>query len=220
MLIIVVLSATAVLASCRNAGNPSTTAPSQTTTAPSPASTLVYVFGRVVDYKTNAPVANATIAFYNVAYGATAATAVTGASGFYSAELPRGRTYNPRISGFPDDSAGTIMPVGNQYLASYFVNGGDCALFYGTIRDAVSGEPIPGATVAFGTTTHTATDGSYVFDLGCPARTTTGGFPPFGTGTVFMTGSAPGYVDRRMYGNRREFIHGLQRIDVALDAVR
>jgi hypothetical protein len=208
--IIILLSAAAMCINCRNVGAPSPTA----TTLP-PAS-LVHVFGRVVDFKTNAAVPNATIAFYIPPFDSTAARVAVDQFGSYSVELSPGR-YNPRINGDTvDRNAGTITPVGTEYLAHYFVNGGDCVLFYGTVRDAATGRPISGATIQFIGTTQSATDGTYRFDLGCPVRSP--GEFPFGFGTIFMTVSAPGYVNRQVYGNRRENLRGLQRIDVTLDA--
>jgi hypothetical protein len=203
---------------CRDASGPSPTSSTTSTTTTASMSTLVHVFGRVVDYKTNAGVPRSTLAFYIPPFDATAANVVSDETGFYSAMLAPG-TYNPRINGDSvANNAGTIVPVGSQYLADYYVNGGDCVLLYGTVRDGPTGQPVAGATVSFLTTTRTATDGSYRFDLGCPTPNTDG-FPPFGIGTIFMVVTSPGYVMRQPYGNRREFIHGLQRIDVALDRV-
>lgn len=192
--------------------------PSATATNPS-ASPMVHVFGSVIDYRSGAGVAKATIAFYTPPLDATAATVVADDSGFYTVLLPPG-TYNPRINGSSTDkNAGTIVAVGSQYLANYFVNGGDCVLYYGTVRDSATGQPIAGATVSFTGSTSTGSDGSYRIDLGCPAPTTTG-FPRFGSGTIFMTVSGPGYLSRQPYLTRLEFISGLKRIDVTLDAVR
>jgi hypothetical protein len=201
---------------CRDASGPSPTTSTTSTTTTTTTSSAVHVFGRVVDYRTTAGVPRSTIAFYIPPFDATAASVVADESGFYSAMLPPG-TYNPRINGDSvANNAGTIVPVGSQYLADYYVNGGDCVLFYGTVRDAATGAPVAGATVTLTTTARTGSDGSYRLDLGCPTPNPNG-FPPFGTGTVFMIVTSPGYATRQPFGTRREFIRGLQRIDVSLD---
>jgi hypothetical protein len=199
-----------MLAACQQAAAPSATGP----TTP-PISSLVHVFGRVVDFQTNAGVANATIAFYIPPYPITGGTVIADASGSYSVQLPPG-AYIPRINGDSSDkNAGTIVPFGTRYRADYFVNGGDCVVFYGTIPDATTAQPIGDATINFVRTTQSAADGSCRLDLGCPdARARTIFPPPFGTGTAFMTVAADGYIGRQAYGNRREFLVGLQRIDV------
>jgi hypothetical protein len=205
----IVLALTVLLTGCHE--SPAPTAP-----APSTPTNLVLVFGSVLDFKTNTGIPNATIAFYITGLDATAGEVVTDENGSYAVSLPRG-TYNPRINGNGVDSnRGIIRPVGTQYLADYFVNGGNCVMFYGTIRDAASGNPIGGAMVTFvGRTQLSPSDGSYRFDLGCPT-----GLNPFGTGTIFMRVSSPGYVTQSAYGNRAEFLSGagLQRIDVSLQS--
>jgi hypothetical protein len=179
---------------------------------------LVVIYGRVLDFKTNSGVANATIKFYTPPLDATAGTVVTDDAGVYSVFLPPG-TYNPRINGdTPQYNRGIIRPVGTTYLADYFINGDDnCVMFYGTIRSATTAAMIAGATITFlGRTQVTGSDGSYRLDLGCPT-----GFAPFGTGTRLMAISSPGYVTQSPYGNRAEFVpgSGLQRIDANLQPV-
>ena len=140
----------------------------------------------MVDFQTNAGVPNATIKFYITGLDATAGTVTTDPSGFYAQLLPPGR-YNPRINGNAVDSnRGTILPVGTQYAADYFVNGGDCVMFYGTVRNATTGDRISSATIQFrNKTAQTVRDGSYRLEMGCV------GPGSFGTGTTFMTGCSP-----------------------------
>jgi hypothetical protein len=170
-----------------------------------------------LDFHTNVGAPNATIRFYFTGLDVIAGTVVTDEVGDYAIFLPPG-IYNPRINGADVDSnRGTIRPVGTLYLASYFVNGGNCVMFYGTIRNAATGGLIGGATIRFlGRTTQSGGDGSYRLDLGCPT-----GFAPYGTGTVFMQVSSPEYGPQQPYGNRAEFVpaDGLQRIDVSLQPV-
>jgi len=204
------IAATLLLGACQMPEAPS--APPAPPPPGQPA--LVAVFGRVLDFKTNAAVANATIQFYTPPLDATAGAVSTDDTGYYSLSLAPG-TYNPRINGStPSSNRGTIRPVGTSYFADYFVNGGNCVTFYGTIRNATTGVLITGATITFlGRTQISGSDGSYRFDLGCPTGST-----PFGTGTTFMVVSSPGYVSQQPFGNRAEFISadGLQRIDVNL----
>lgn len=208
------LAATVLFSACRGPE-----APGSPPTAPSapvqPA--FVAVYGRVLDFKTNAGVANETIKFYTPPLDATGGTVATDDAGNYSLLLPAG-TYNPRIGGdTPHYNRGTIRPVGAAYLADYFINGDNCVMFYGTIRSATTTVLIAGATVTFlGRTQITGSDGSYRLDLGCPTGTL-----PFGTGTTFMVVSSAGYVTQSAYGNRAEFVSadGLQRVDVNLQPV-
>lgn len=174
---LVILAIAVMLASC---GGSAPGGPSSTNTTPSP-SPLVHVFGSVINFKSNVGVAKATIAFYTPPLDATAANVVADESGFYTVLLPPG-TYNPRINGTSvDKNAGTIVAVGSQYIADYFVNGGDCVLYYGTVRDATTGQPIAGATVSFNGTTTSGNDGFYRIDLGCPTPTLNG-FPRSASG--------------------------------------
>ena len=205
------LAAAVLFSACRG---PETSS-SPPTAPPAPVQpAFVAVYGRVLDFRTNAGVANETIKFYTPPLDATGGTVTTDAAGNYSLLLPP-RAYNPRIGGdTPQYNRGTIRPVGAAYLADYFINGDNCVMFYGTVRSAATTVLIAGATVAFlGRTQISGSDGSFRLDLGCPTGTL-----PFGTGTTFMTVSSPGYVTQSAYGNRAEFVStaGLQRVDVNL----
>src|ERR1700730_8842592 len=92
----VVVLAVTLAASCSSS---STSSPTPTP----PPTTLVQVYGSVLDFKTNAGVPNATINFYIPPYDAIAGTAVTDEVGDYALSLPRG-TYNPRINGTGPES--------------------------------------------------------------------------------------------------------------------
>jgi hypothetical protein len=207
------LAAAVLLAGC-GSSDPARNLPP---TAPTPSGPLqVRVYGSVVDFTTNTPVPRASIDFYIQGLPTIARSVITDAAGFYDVSLTRGVKYNPRINGPDVDSnRGTIIPVAKQTQADYMVNGGTCIVFYGTIRDAITGEPVSGAMVRFGATPHlSGSDGSYRLDFGCPTPAT----PWRSIGTTFMTVTSPGYVTQSPFGTRAEFIPGYrtQRIDVAL----
>src|SRR5215831_11735753 len=106
-----ILAATLLLCGCETPAAPTPPAP-----LPPSQHGIVAVFGYVLDFKTNAGVANATIKFYVPPFDATAGEVVTDAAGYYELQLPPG-TYNPRINGpLPDSNRGTIRPVGSAYL--------------------------------------------------------------------------------------------------------
>jgi len=176
----------------------------------------VRVFGRVLDFNTNTGVPGASIAFYISGLNTIASSVVTDGSGRYSVLLSRGVRYNPRINGPDVDSnRGIIIPVAKETEADYLINGGTCIVFYGTVRDVVTGEPIAGASVGFGTpSTQTSADGNYRINLACPTPDN----PWRGIGTTFLNVSRSGYVTASPYGTRSEALPTArtQRIDVAL----
>jgi hypothetical protein len=174
------------------------------------------VFGRVLDYGTNAGVPGAKIDFYITGLPTIASSVITDATGRYSVLLSRGIRYNPRINGPDVDSnRGTIIPVAKETEADYLINGGTCIVFYGTVRDANTGEPIGGAAVGFGSpSTQTGADGNYRINLGCPTPDN----PWRSIGTTFLNVAREGYVTASPYGTRAEALPAArtQRIDVAL----
>ena len=176
----------------------------------------VRVFGRVVDFATNAAVPGASIDFYTQGLPIVASSVVTDGAGRYSVTLSRGVRYNPRINGPDVDSnRGTIIPVAKENEADYLINGGTCIVFYGTVRDATTGEPLSGASVTFRSpAVQTGADGSYRIELGCPSPAR----PWQAIGTTFMTVTRAGYVAATPYGTRAEALPSAhtQRIDVAL----
>ena len=192
-----------------------------TPTAPTPpaGAVTVHVFGRVLDFTTNAGVPGASINFYISGLNAIASSGITDANGRYSVSLSRGVRYDARINGpAPDSNRGTILPVAKETEADYLINGGTCIVFYGTVRNAVTGEPVGGAAVAwdrFQLQSTTGADGFYRIDLGCPTPANPW---PVHIGTIFMRVSREGYVTASPYGNRGEFLDSdrTQRIDVAL----
>jgi hypothetical protein len=212
------VSATVLVTGCSG----SESAAPATPTAPTPPTGAipVRVFGRVVDFATNAGVAGASIDFYITGFPVIAGSVVTDGSGRYSVSLLRGVRYNPRINGPDVDSnRGTIMPVAKETEADYLINGGTCMVFYGTVRDANTGAPLGGAAVGFGSpSTQTGADGNYRINLGCPTPAN----PWRSIGTTFLNVSREGYVTASPYGTRAEFLPSArtQRIDVALQPAR
>lgn len=211
------MSAALLLSGCSG----SDSADPATPTAPTPptSAVTVHVFGRVLDFTTSAGVPGASINFYISGLNSIASSAVTDANGSYSVSLSRGVRHDARINGpQPDSNRGTIIPIAKETAADYLINGGTCIVFYGTVRDAVTGEPLGGATVGFDRftlqSTRTAADGSYRIDLGCPTPAN----PWRAIGTTFMRVSRDGYVTASPYGTRGEFLPSArtQRIDVAL----
>ena len=179
----------------------------------------VHVFGRVLDFTTNAGVPGASIDFYISGLNSIASSVVTDANGSYSVSLSRGVRHDARINGpQPDSNRGTIIPIAKETAADYLINSGTCIVFYGTVRNAVTGEPVGGAAVGFDRftlqSTITGADGSYRIDLGCPTPAN----PWRAIGTTFMRVSREGYVTTSPYANRGEFLPSArtQRIDVAL----
>ena len=110
------LAAAVLFSACR--GPETSSSPPTAPSAPvQPA--LVAVYGRVLDFKTNAGVANETIKLYTPPLDATGGTVATDAAGNYSLLLSPG-TYNPRICGdTPHYNRGTIRPVGAA--SPYFI---------------------------------------------------------------------------------------------------
>ena len=208
-----IVGATLLVGACAGSDSAAPTTP----TAPAPpAGAAVHVFGHVVDFNTKAGVAGASIDFYITGIPVVASSVVTDASGSYSVTLSRGVRYNPRINGLDVDSnRGTIIPVAKENETDYLINAGTCIVFYGTVRDATTGEPLSGATVVFRSPPAvTGADGAYRIDLGCPSPTN----PWQAFGTTFMTVIRPGYLSASPYGARAEALPSArtQRIDVAL----
>jgi hypothetical protein len=210
------VSATLLVTAC--SGSDSGTPATPTAPTPPVGASPVRVFGRVVDFTTNAGVAGASIDFYVSGVPVIASSVVTDGSGPYSVTLSRGIRYNPRINGPDVDSnRGTIMPVAKETEADYLINGGTCIVFHGTVRDGTTGEPISGAQIGFQRltpSTRSGADGSYRLDLGCPTPAN----PWQGLGTVFMTVAYAGYANVTPYGNRLEFFPSArtQRFDVVM----
>jgi hypothetical protein len=183
-------------------GDDDPTAPSRT------AAGLRRLEGRVADFSSGAPLANAEVAF-----GADVQLldrrATTNAEGFFSLMLPAGR-----FTGAIDGAIVAELAVhegGPPPRGDLLANGGTCVSRYGVITDTATFQPVPGATVRLGGRTMiTGTDGWYRIDLGC-------NLDPFNnSSTATMTVTHPAYVDLTRVVGRG--IHFVNRLD--LDLVR
>ena len=212
------IGATVLLSACAGADS---AVPAPTAPTPPAGAVPVRVFGRVLDFTTNAGVPGVSIDFYINALNTVASSVITDGAGRYSVSLSRGVRYDARINGpSPDSNRGMIMPVAKETEADFLINGGTCIVIYGTVRNVSTGEPISGASVFFDRalpTTRTADDGSYRLDLGCPTPANPWRWP--GTvGTTIMRVSREGYVTAGVISPRVESLDAFRtkRIDVAL----
>lgn len=164
------------------------------------------VQGRLIDFSSGAPMAGVTITF-----GADSVAlnlqATTDASGAFSLDAPVGRLFAALDGQIVADLA--IHIGGPAYRADLLGNGGVCISRYGLVTDALTFQPVAGATVSLGGRSMvTGADGWYRIDLGCVDD-------PFGNfNTTFMTITHPGYREfSRVLGRG---IHRVNRIDTEL----
>jgi hypothetical protein len=163
------------------------------------------IAGRVVDFRTQAPLAGSRVEIsLDVAAPAVAGTN-TDATGSYVLTVPASAMYFASVNGALAGEARVNRP---SYRGDLLVNGGDCASRYGTLTDARTATPVAGATVTLvGRTATSDADGWYRIDLGCPAST--------GFGTTVMIVTHPGYVlHQRVVGRG---VQGVWRLDLELD---
>jgi hypothetical protein len=183
-------------------GDDSATAPSRTPDGSR------RVQGRVTDFASGVPVANASLAF-GTDVAALDRRTTTDANGVFTIGVPAGR-----ISGAIDGAIVAEIAVhegGPPPRGDLLAHGGTCVSRYGVVTDAVSFQPLAGATVRLGGRSMvTGGDGWYRIDLGCNLDP----FHNFGTAT--MTVTHPGYRDRTRVVGRG--IHFVNRLD--LDMLR
>jgi len=176
----------------------------------------VRLYGRVIDFPTNAPVRGASVTLT----GSPTSRTLTDASGSYeTAALPG--SYPVSVNG---ENAGGIG-FKSAYHADFFMRVGACTGFYGTVFDARSGEPIPGVTVYFGGGGWSARDtttsqGAYVLRLECPARCSGSAGDALTKGCTGSTGftiAGSGYRDFFSLWSRAEWgLAGFRRVDWTL----
>jgi hypothetical protein len=164
------------------------------------------VSGRVTDFATGAPLPNVALAFGTDVQALDRATR-TDASGQFSMAVPAGP-----ITGAMDGIvvAHLVVPAGGpRYRGDLLGNGGTCVSRYGLITDAITFQPVPGATVRLGGLQMvTGSDGWYRLDLGCDLNPVNN----FGTASIYV--SHPGYREfSRVVGRG---IHFVNRLDVDL----
>lgn len=182
-------------------GDDAATAPSRTPDG------LRRVQGRVTDFASGAPVANASLAF-GADVAALDRRTTTDANGAFSIGLPAGR-----ISGAIDGAIVAELAVhdgGPPLRGDLLANGGTCVSRYGVVSDAATFLPVSGATVRLGGRSMvTGGDGWYRIDLGCDLN------PLNNFGTATMTVTHPAYRDRTRVVGRG--IHFVNRLDLELE---
>lgn len=172
-------------------------------TAPTgPSSNAFPITGRIIDYRTQAGVAGATIAFANSTFGVR--EAVGDAGGRYSISIPAFDTYSIRVNGSELTSIGIWT---TEYRGDFYVGTAGCRGRYGVVVDEANNRPVQGALVVLvGHRVTTGADGWYYVDDGCTAT--------LPGGTTFMSVTHPGYATA-MVGVGRG-LTSFQRQDVKL----
>ena len=162
--------------------------------------------GRLLDFASDAPMAGVTVAFGG-SVAALDLRTTTDASGNFAIDVPAGRL-NAAIDG--QIVAELAVHIGGPaYRGDLLGNGGTCISRYGVISDAVTFQPVSGATVRLGgRSTVTGVDGWYRLDFGCVDD-------PYGNfNTTFVYVSHPTYREfSRVVGRG---VHRVNRIDVEL----
>jgi hypothetical protein len=163
------------------------------------------ISGRVIDFRTQTPLAGGRVEIsLDVAAAALAGT-TTDASGAYSLTVPSSAMYFASVNGAVVGEARVNRP---SYPGDLLVNGGNCVSRYGTLTDVRTTAPVAGATVtvAGGTATSDA-NGWYRIDLGCPGST--------GFNTTFLYVTHPKYVPNQRVVGRG--VQGVWRLDLELE---
>ena len=164
------------------------------------------VQGRLTDFASAAPMGGVTIAF-GLDGTALDLRTTTDGNGAFSVEVPAGRVYAAIDGQIVAELA--IHVGGPAHRGDLLGNGGDCISRYGVVTDALSFQPVAGATVSLGgRSVVTGPDGWYRIDLGCVDD-------PFNnSNTTFMRVTHPAYREfSRVLGRG---IHRVHRIDAEL----
>jgi hypothetical protein len=159
--------------------------------------------GRVLEYRTEAPIASAE-ATISLQFP-TLLRAMTDAEGRYALTVPRAGTYAINVNG---KNAGTLHVTGDAFRGDLYVDTTTCIARYGLILDGKTRRPVSGATVTLGSgTTSSGPDGWYRRDLGCPAMVLPGN-------TTWLDVAHPDYESRSVVVGRG--VSQVLRTDVAL----
>lgn len=197
------MMAALALQACDGDRVPAAPSPSVPTTPVTPR----VVRGTVLDFQTQAPLANAVVRVGTQISGGT--EVVTDVTGRYSMPQPphSGQSYYFTVN---DTLVGRGYPVGADYRGDLLVNPGTCVARYGVVIDARTLQPLAEVSLAIFTNTlaTTGTDGWYRVDWGCPAS----GWVGFNT--TFLRASHPNYFSRDELLGRG--IGGAQRLDFIL----
>lgn len=163
------------------------------------------VAGRVFDAQTSAAVSGATVRFRDrISAGPVISSSVTDGTGSYQTSLMV-EQYAVSVDGIYSGQARVRSAVNRTDL---LVNSGACIVRYGTVADASTGRPVPGATLSMlGVTAVTDVNGWYRFDLGCGVHF---------SGTIDMGITRAGYVDGGLPMGRGEGLGGAIRADADL----
>lgn len=160
--------------------------------------------GRLTDFATGAPMGGVTLSF---GVDALDLRTTTDGSGTFAIDVPAGR-----VSAAIDGQVLADLAVrvgGPAFRGDLLGNGGTCDSRYGVVADALSFQPVAGATVSLGGRSMvTGADGWYRIDLGCV-------YDPYNnSNTTFMRIAHPAYREfSRVLGRG---IHGVNRIDAEL----
>jgi hypothetical protein len=166
----------------------------------------VAVVGRVLDYRSQAALAGASVHFSSDAQLGDA-VATTRPDGTYQTTLPAPGSFTISVG---NAYVGTGLVPRSSYRGDLFVDGGTCISRYGVLADARTQAPVVGAVVSLGEATATSgSEGWYRIDLGCPA---TGAI---GFNTTFLTVTHPRYTTASAVVGRG--ISGVRRLDINLE---
>ena len=160
--------------------------------------------GRLTDFATGAPMGGVTLSF---GVDALDLRTTTDGSGTFAVDIPAGRVSAAIDGEIVADLA--VRVGGPAFRGDLLGNGGTCDSRYGVVADALSFQPVAGATVSLGgRSVVTGADGWYRIDLGCV-------YDPFNnSSTTFMRIAHPAYREfSRVLGRG---IHGVSRIDAEL----
>jgi hypothetical protein len=160
--------------------------------------------GRLTDFATGAPMGGVTLSF---GVDALDLRTTTDGSGTFAVDVPAGRVSAAIDGEIVADLA--VRVGGPAFRGDLLGNGGTCDSRYGVVADALSFQPVAGATVSLGgRSVVTGADGWYRIDLGCV-------YDPFNnSSTTFMRIAHPAYREfSRVLGRG---IHGVSRIDAEL----
>lgn len=201
--------ATAAASACAD-GRPAATLP----TPVPPLAPALRVSGRMVDFQTSRGVAGISVRWTGFTPGApsfTSLQSVSDATGAFEIVLPVAERFFLEFTSDRSQSAIVRVP-GKRLDTDLLVNGGPCAVRYGTVIDAVTRQPVLGARITRAGAAGTDADGRYQIIIGCDSRT------DWGTGTTIITAQHPAYQGTFEFDGRREFTNGsgIRRVDFAL----
>ena len=170
------------------------------------AGALRRVQGRLTDFASAVPMAGVALSF-GAGVAALDLRTTTDASGTYAIDVPAGTVYAAIDGQIVAELS--VRVGGPAYRGDLLGNGGTCISRYGVVADAVSFQPVGGATVSLGgRSVVTGPDGWYRIDLGCIDD-------PFNnSNTTFMHVTHPTYREvSRVLGRG---IHRVNRLDAEL----